>query len=298
MALESEREEYLGHLRIERGSSPATVAAYAADLVDYERFLTARGVSRVRDIVRDDVAAYASDLMERGYAASSASRRLSAVKGFHRFCLREGAAERNPAETVQLPRKPRLLPDVLSIEQAAALMEVVPALDARGMRDRAVLELLYGCGLRASECTRLDLADCDLVEGFVRVTGKGDKERVSPIAGAAARALAAYLDEARPALARAGVRSTPAVFLNARGGRISRQSVHRIVADAGRACGIEGLHPHTLRHSYATHLLQGGADLRVIQEILGHADIATTQVYTHVSRAHIREEYLGAHPRA
>ena len=166
------------------------------------------------------------------------------------------------------------------------------------LRNQAILEVLYGCGLRVSECTGLDLGDCILEEGYLRVVGKGGKERISPISGAALEALGAYLERGRPALAKPYAKPTAAVFLNVRGGRLTRQSVHAIVADAGRLVGVDNLHPHTLRHSFATHMLEGGADLRVIQEILGHSDISTTQVYTHVSRTHIREEYLSAHPRA
>ena len=169
--------------------------------------------------------------------------------------------------------------------------------DEIGLRDRAILEVLYGCGLRVSELVGMDRGDVFFDEGFVRVRGKGSKERIAPLGGMAAQTLARYLDEARPVLARRSP-GDAAMFLNARGSRISRQSVHAIVARWGRAAGIKGLHPHTLRHSFATHMLEGGADLRTIQEILGHSDIATTQIYTHVSRIHMREEYLACHPRA
>ena len=158
--------------------------------------------------------------------------------------------------------------------------------------------MLYGCGLRVSECTGLDLGDAVLEDGYLHIVGKGNKERIAPISGAALRALCDYLEHGRPELVRAYAKPTPAVFLNARGGRLTRQSVHALVAEAGRSIGVANLHPHTLRHSFATHMLSGGADLRVIQEILGHSDISTTQIYTHVNRAHIREEYLNAHPRA
>ena len=186
----------------------------------------------------------------------------------------------------------------MSIDQVTAFLDQPFPATSAGLRDKAILELLYGCGLRVSELTGLNLHDIQFDQGFLRVCGKGDKDRISPISGAAARALDDYLRNARGPLSLAGERPTPAVFLNARGTRLSRQSVHKIVANAGRAVGAKGLHPHTLRHSYATHMLEGGADLRTIQEILGHSDISTTQIYTHVSRTHIREEYLNAHPRA
>ncbi len=291
-------EEYLSHLRVERGSSPLTVSAYTTDLRDYAAFLDGRGVGDADDVDRACVVAYEADLVDRGYATSSVDRRVSVIKGFHRFLVREGYARRNPTDTLQLPKPPERLPDVLSASQVGAMLAACTGDGPPEMRNRAILEVLYGCGLRVSECTGLDLGDCIIEEGYLRVVGKGGKERISPISGAALEALGAYLERARPALAKPYAKPTAAVFLNARGGRLTRQSVHAIVADAGRLVGVDNLHPHTLRHSFATHMLEGGADLRVIQEILGHSDISTTQVYTHVSRTHIREEYLSAHPRA
>ena len=297
MQIEHAIDEFLAHLRVERGASPLTVEAYAADLADYASFLAEANRTEVARIDRDDVLAYEADLLERGYAVTSIDRHLSAVKSFHRFCVREEYASSSPASNVSLPAAPDRLPDVLSIEQASALLERVDGRDAASLRNRAILEVLYGCGLRVSECTGLDVDNCLLSEGVLRITGKGDKQRITPIAGCALDALAAYLEKGRPSFAKPA-KSTPAVFLNARGGRLSRQSVHAIVARAGLGIGVENLHPHTLRHSFATHMLSGGADLRAIQEILGHSDISTTQIYTHVSRAHIQEEYLSAHPRA
>lgn len=285
-------------MRVERGSSPLTVEAYAADLADYELFLADAGVVAVERVDRDAVVCYEADLRNRGYAVTSIDRHLSAVKSFHKFCVREEFTQANPTANVHLPAPPMRLPDVLSIEQVNTMLERCDAADAVGLRNRALLEVLYGCGLRVSECSGLDVGDCALDEGYVRVTGKGDKERIAPIAGCAVRALAAYFETARPELIKPYSKPTAAVFLNARGGRLTRQSIHKIVANAGLLIGVEGLHPHTLRHSFATHMLDGGADLRVIQEILGHSDISTTQIYTHVNRSHIREEYLSAHPRA
>ena len=290
-------DEYLSYLRIERGSSPLTVEAYSADLADYASFLDEVGIADVQRIDRDTIVAYEGDLAERGYAVSSVDRHISVLKGFHRFLVREGAAEGNPAASVRLPSPPAKLPDVLSIEQANALLDQMTGEDARAKRDRAILEVLYGCGLRVSECVGLDLSDCVLQEGYLRVVGKGSKERISPISGMALQALVDYLEQGRGELVKP-MRPCAAVFLNSRGLRLSRQSIHAIVAKAGRAIGVTDLHPHTLRHSFATHMLEGGADLRVIQEILGHSDISTTQIYTHVNRSHIREEYLSAHPRA
>ncbi len=290
--------EYLDYLRIERGSSLLTVEAYANDLRDYTAFLKGKGISGVDEIERGTVASFEADLFSRGYAASSIERRISVLKGFHRFLVREGYTRRNPADTLPLPKTPDRLPDVLSVEQVDEMLSQPLEPGPAPLRDRAILEVMYGCGLRVSECSGLDMSDTMLDEGYLRVVGKGGKERIAPIAGAALRALVVYLEQARPALAKPFAKPTAAVFLNARGGRLTRQGMHAIVADAGRTIGIANLHPHTLRHSFATHLLEGGADLRVIQEILGHSDISTTQIYTHVNRSHIRKEYLGAHPRA
>ena len=297
MGINDAIDEYLGFLRVEKGSSPLTVEAYASDLVDYALFLEEAGITAVERVDRDAIIAYEADLHERGYAVSSIDRHISVLKGFHKFCMRESMTEDNPAASVHLLTKPGRLPDVLSIEQVNLLLDRMGGDDPLSLRDRAILEVLYGCGLRVSECSGLDVGDCAFREGYLRVVGKGDKERIAPIAGTALEALADYLNNGRPELLKPG-KPTPAVFLNIRGGRLTRKSIHKLVAKSGAAIGVEGLHPHTLRHSYATHMLAGGADLRVIQEILGHSDISTTQVYTHVNRTHIQEEYRSAHPRA
>lgn len=297
MRLDDAIDDYLSHLCVERGRAPLTLDSYTRELAAYRAFLDERGVCAAEAVQRADIAAYEADLFERGYAPSTVKHRLSAVKGLHRFLAREGVSDANPADGMPVPKAPQRLPNVLSIGQIDALLGQPFPATAAGERDRTILEVLYGCGLRVSECCGLNRDDCLLEEGYLRIRGKGGKERVAPIAGCALAALDAYLDEARPQLADPR-RPVAAVFLNARGGRLTRQSVHAIVARAGRAIGRDSLHPHTLRHSFATHLLEGGADLRAIQEMLGHSDISTTQIYTHVDRSHIREEYLGAHPRA
>lgn len=296
--LDTEIREYIAYLSIERGSSPLTVSAYERDLRQYASFLEAQGIRSLERIDRDAVLAYETELVASGLAPATIERRVSAIKGFHRFLVRENISSKNPTDSLRLPKVPETLPDVLSVEQIDRMLSQPFGDDAAGLRDRAILEVLYGCGLRVSELTGLDLGSLLLDEGFVRVVGKGSKERIAPIAGAAETALRAYLDRGRAELAKPYAKPTSAVFLNARGGRLTRQSVHAIVARAGLSIGVENLHPHTLRHSFATHLLGGGADLRVIQEILGHADISTTQIYTHVDRAHIHDEYISAHPRA
>lgn len=296
MELSRAREEYLNYLSVERGSSPHTVSAYARDLARYVGWLDAAGVRAPDDVTRPLVEEYVAALVEVGLAPASVERAVSAVKGFHRFMVADELAATCPTADLPLPAKPARLPDVISRAQAAALLDQPFAATPTGLRDRAALEVLYGCGLRASELVGLDVRAILLEEEVVRVFGKGSKERVVPIMGAAADALAAYLDRGRGALV--GRRPTGAAFLNVRGGRLSRQSVHAIVERYGRVAGIRGLHPHTLRHSFATHLLEGGADLRVVQELLGHASISTTQLYTHVDRTHVRRVYLAAHPRA
>ncbi len=299
-ALARDLSVYLDYLSVERGLSRNTLAAYRRDLSSYLAFLAERGVTVREDVSRHDIEDYVAERRAGGYASSSIERALSAVKGFHKFLLREGATPRDPASAVKLPKKGEPLPDFIGIDAAARLLDQSFPDTAAGARDRAVLEVLYGCGLRASEVCGLDVGDVFLDDEFLRVFGKGSKERVVPIMGSAAEALAAYLSGSRAELAghaRAGA-VPPAVFLNMRGTRLSRQSVHSICATYGNLAGIEGLHPHTLRHSFATHMLAGGADLRVLQEILGHSDISTTQIYTHLDRTQLREVYLAAHPRA
>lgn len=297
MDLEAACEDFLTSLYVERGCAQNTVESYRRDLTRYVRFLADRGVGSVGDVSRTDVEAFVASFAELDYAAASAERALSAVRGMHSFVVEEDLEDKNPTLGVPTPQSPRKLPQVLSIEQARALVEQPFASTASSQRDRTILEVLYGCGLRVSELCGLDLSEVFLEEGLLRVLGKGSKERVVPILGAAGAALREYLDVWRPQLQNPS-RPSRAVFLNRRGGRLSRQSVHAICEKYGRMVGVEGLHPHTLRHSFATHLVEGGADLRVVQELLGHANIATTQIYSHVDRTHIRWEYLGAHPRA
>jgi integrase/recombinase XerD len=292
--------DYLGYLSVERGASAHTISAYARDLRNYAEFLDARGVGVPDAVSPNDVTAFAADLRVRGLASSTIERRMAAVKGFHRFLVRESITQNHPTARLPLPKVPKRLPDVISIEEADKLLGQPFADSPLGLRDRAIIETLYGSGVRVSELTGLDLTDMDLAEGFLRVFGKGGKERLAPVGGLAVHALQAYLSHGRPQLhPKRSLRAadSSAVFLNARGTRISRQAVFNIVRSHGKRVGLE-LHPHTLRHSFATHLLEGGADLLALQEMLGHSDISTTQVYTHVDRRHVREEYLSTHPRA
>ena len=300
MALNDLVDDFLGYLSVERGASPHTLSAYRHDLALYVGFLADRDVTEPDDVTRDEVGGFIAWLREAGFAPTTIERRVASVKSFHRFLVREGVTQNHPTASVPLPRTPERLPDVVSIDDVDRMLSQPFAESPSGARDRAMLEVLYGCGLRASELTGLDVRDVDRAEGFVRVLGKGGKERIVPIAGAALAALGEYLSHGRPYLrTRSGARRQhpDALFLNVRGGRLTRATVHSMVRCYGGRVGLR-LHPHTLRHSFATHLLEGGADLRSLQEMLGHADISTTQVYTHVDRTHIREEYLSTHPRA
>lgn len=286
----------MGYLAFERGSSSHTVEAYGRDLERYVKALEEKGVTEPDDVTCPLIEEHLEHLAEEGYAPSSVERALSAIKSFHRFMLQEEISSVSPAAALPLPKKAERLPDVLSVRQALALLDQPFPKTAAGQRDRAIIEVLYGCGLRVSELTGLDVGAVSLEDEVVRVIGKGSKERLVPLMGSAHKALAEYLSDWRGELVSS--RSGAAVFLNVRGGRISRQSVFAIVERAGRVVGIDGLHPHTLRHSFATHMLQGGADIRIVQELLGHSSIQTTQLYTHLDRSHLRMAYLSAHPRA
>lgn len=301
-------DDFLVFLMADRALSGNTVTAYEQDLGRYLQFLHRRKVDDLDEVKRQDITDYVEFLRtapsESGkpYSARSINRHVASVKTFHRFCVREGLTEVDPISSVPLPKTPDCLPEAVSIEEIAALLDQPFPDTPAGLRDHAMLEVLYGCGLRASELAGLDFSSLLLDDGIVRVeSGKGDKDRIVPIMGAALQTLREYLRDGRPLLKcakAARLQDSAAVFLNARGGRITRRTVMTVVERYGRNVGIEGLHPHTLRHSFATHMLKGGADLRTLQEMLGHSDISTTQIYTHVDRTQIREEYLSSHPRA
>lgn len=296
MTLEQALKDFLGYLSVERGSSPLTVEAYGRDLKRYVAYLADSGIVNPDDVRRTHVEAFCKELSEAGLAPSSVERALSAIKSFHRFMVGDEITRNLPTAQIPLPKKPERLPEVLTISQAQALLDQPFPATAAGQRDRTMLEVLYGCGLRVSELCGLDVRDVYLGDEIVRVLGKGSKERVVPLMGTAHEAVERYLEQWRPQLV--GTSRSAALFLSVRGKRVSRQTVHTVVERSGRLVGIEGLHPHTLRHSFATHLLEGGADLRVVQELLGHASISTTQIYSHVDRTHVRWDYMTSHPRA
>ncbi|EGD53766.1 site-specific tyrosine recombinase XerD [Gordonia neofelifaecis] len=295
---------YLDHLTVERGSATNTVASYRRDLLRYNTFLAGRGVTTMSEVTEDDVRAFLVALRrgdpERGVpglADSSVARTLVAARGFHKFCAAEGLTATDVAHSVRPPKPPRRLPKSLPIDDVLAILDAAGAVDGpRGLRDRALVELLYSCGARISEVTSLDLDDLDLEHRAVVLRGKGGKERIVPVGGPAIEAVDAYLVRGRPALVK---KSTPALFLNIRGGRLSRQSAWQVLVDAAERAGVDKeVSPHTLRHSFATHLLDGGADVRVVQELLGHSSVTTTQVYTLVTVNTMREVYATSHPRA
>jgi integrase/recombinase XerD len=305
-ALAAPLREYLAHLGVERGLSVNTVAAYRRDLTRYSAYLAARDLTDPGAVHAGHVEEYVVAIRTGADGASplspsSTARALAAVRGWHRFCRAEGIAGADPAIEVSAPTAGRRLPKAIAIDEVAAILGA--AGQGEGpvpLRDRALLELLYSTGARISEVVGLDVDDLDIAAASVRLFGKGGKERVVPVGSYAVRAAGAYLVRARPELVARG-RGTPALFTNTRGARLSRQSAWAVLRHAAQHAGIdrpERVSPHTLRHSFATHLLAGGADVRVVQELLGHASVTTTQIYTLVTADTLREVYASAHPRA
>jgi integrase/recombinase XerD len=321
---------YLEYLAVERGLAANTVESYRRDLRRYEFLLAARGKTRLDDVTPADVAEFLASLREgdaehSALAVSSAARAVIAVRGLHAFSVAQGLAETDPARDMPPPAPPKRLPKAINLDEVERLLAAAgpgpeapasaygPAPSADGasataggieprlLRDRALLEFLYGTGARISEATGLDLDELRLDDDpVVRLVGKGGKHRVVPVGSYAVRSLEAYLVRARPALAAASRRASvsPAVFLNARGGRLTRQGAWGVLRAAAGRARLGDVSPHTLRHSFATHMLDGGADIRVVQELLGHASVATTQVYTLITVEKLREVYASSHPRA
>jgi integrase/recombinase XerD len=288
--------EYLGALQMERGASRHTLAAYRGDLKDFVAFARDRG--RPLDAVRaDDVVAYIDGLRQRGLRPASVARRLAAIRGLYRHLVEAGGLARDPTEHVDVPRAGRPLPKTLARDAVVGLIESPDVATAPGVRDRALLELLYATGMRASECLGLRLEDVNLSAGYVTCMGKGRKQRLVPAGEEAIAWVKRYLGEVRPRLVRR--RDCGRLFVNPRGQALSRQSLWSIVRRAAAAAGIRRrVSPHVLRHSFASHLLEGGADLRAVQVMLGHADIGTTQIYTHLPSDAVWRMYSKFHPRA
>ncbi|MFI7124370.1 site-specific tyrosine recombinase XerD [Nonomuraea sp. NPDC050153] len=299
--MEAVLSSYLAHLAVERGLAANTLASYRRDLRRYVDHLQARGRLGLDEVGEADVLAFLAALREGdgehpALVASSAARAVSAVRGLHRFALREGVTAHDPAHEVRPPRQLRRLPKAIAVDEVERLIAASgPDGAPLTLRNRALLEVLYGTGARISEA--VGLAVDDLEDDQVRLRGKGGRTRVVPLGRYARSALDAYLIRARPGLLAHG-RGTPGVFLNARGGRLTRQGAWEVLQAAAERAGLVGISPHVLRHSFATHLIDGGADVRVVQELLGHASVTTTQVYTLVTVDKLREVYAAAHPRA
>ncbi|MGH2832430.1 MAG: site-specific tyrosine recombinase XerD [Solirubrobacteraceae bacterium] len=293
--------DFLAYLELERGLSRNTLEAYRTDLLQFGQFMSARQVA-ITDAQHGDLAAFLSGLAEGteerpAAAPATLQRKVACLRSFYRHLRREETIDHDPTAELHGPRKTQRLPKVLSREEVTQLLAAPRGTEPLALRDRAILELMYACGLRASELVGLDITEVDLEEGLLRTTGKGSKERLVPIGRQALTAIGTYLGRGRPALV--GLHTQTRLFVNHRGERLTRQGLYKIIQGHARAVGLDQkMSPHTLRHSFATHLLAGGCDLRSLQEMLGHADLATTQIYTHLSAERLADTYFSSHPRA
>jgi integrase/recombinase XerD len=293
--------DFLAYLELERGLSRNTLEAYRSDLLQFGEFLTRRELSVVA-VTHGDLAGFLSELAagtegRAPVAAATLQRKAACLRSFYRHLRREDVIDHDPTAELRGPRKTQRLPRVLSRDEVALLLSQPKGTEPRALRDRALLEVMYACGLRASEAVGLELNDVDLQEGLLRARGKGSKERLVPIGRQAVAALSVYCQRGRPSLVGVGVEQR--LFVNRRGVGMTRQGLYKIVQSHARTAGLQDrMSPHTLRHTFATHLLAGGCDLRSLQEMLGHADLATTQVYTHLSAERLKDAYFSAHPRA
>ncbi|MFZ5799859.1 MAG: site-specific tyrosine recombinase XerD [Candidatus Omnitrophota bacterium] len=288
-------EEFINYLSVERNLAQNTLSAYRRDLNQYFNFLEVRKIGLLDKIGKGDITAFMFRQKERGLAVTSVSRALAAIKMLHRFLMREGFSHSDPTVFLESPKLWKRIPEVLSIEEVEAMIKAAPPRGVEGIRDNCILELLYATGMRVSELTALSLADVNLEVGFVRCLGKGQKERVVPVGKRAIVSLYRYLKKSRPKLVK---KDADRFFLSRLGKGLSRQSIWKIIKKYAKAARIKRpIKPHILRHSFATHLLERGADLRSVQEMLGHSDISTTQIYTHVNREHLRSIHQQFHPR-
>ncbi|UXS66903.1 site-specific tyrosine recombinase XerD [Staphylococcus chromogenes] len=290
-------DEYLRFIQIEKGLSENTIAAYRRDLNHYLNYLASQKISNLDFIDRQIVQQWFGVLHDEGRSTKSIARFTSTIRSFHQFALREKYAAKDPTVLIETPKYERKLPDVLSIDEIDLLLTTPETSKNNGYRDRTMLELLYATGIRVSELINIEVEDVNLLMGFVKVFGKGNKERIIPLGETVIELLKMYIDNVRPQLLKKQVTHT--LFLNMQGKPLTRQGIWKIIKQTGAKAGIQKrLTPHTLRHSFATHLLENGADLRAVQEMLGHSDISTTQLYTHVSKTQIRKMYQQYHPRA
>lgn len=291
-------QEYLHHLRIEQGLAINTVQSYRRDLNKYTSYLSARGIFSFDLVTKVDIQTYLAALNDENLATSSISRMISALRKFHKYLIQEKMIATNPLENLKLPKKAHSLPKSLTVAEVDRLLATPDTTTVLGLRDRAILEVLYATGLRVSELVTLTLDELHLDLGFIQTIGKGDKERLIPLGEEAAYWIQQYMETSRPSLAR-GRNDSPHLFLNFHGKGFSRQGIwknlNKIVSESGIRKNVS---PHMLRHSFATHILENGADLRIVQELLGHSDISTTQIYTHISKERMVESYRRYHPRA
>lgn len=291
--------KYINYLEAERNASPYTVRNYTTDLLGFFQFLRDKGIDSLKEVDRHVLRDYLSHLMEKGFVKASIARKLSAIRSFYRYLQREEIISTSPVATTSSPKLDKRLPSFLTIDEINRLLEAPDLSTAQGLRDRALLELLYASGLRVSELVSLNLEQVNLDTNEIRVWGKGSKERVVLIGKPAAEALTAYLRQGRPKLFGTRIRMTNALFINRYGKRLIERRVQRILEKYANIINIgKRVYPHMLRHTFATHLLDGGADLRVVQELLGHASLSSTQIYTHVSKSQAKKVYLSAHPMA
>lgn len=293
-----EVKDYLHYLTVERGLAANTLQSYERDLKKYTTYLQNElNHSNYNTITRNDIMSFLYHLKDTGKATTTIARTIASIRSFHQFLIREKVAEQDPSVHIETPKTERRLPKILSSAEVDNLMEAPEGNTPFGLRDRAMIELLYATGIRVSEMIQLNLSDAHLTMGFIRCLGKGNKERIIPVGRMASNALTTYIEEARGQLLKK--KSTDALFLNHHGNRLTRQGFWKILKKLARQAKIEKeLTPHTLRHSFATHLLENGADLRAVQELLGHVDISTTQIYTHVTKTRLKDVYSTYHPRA
>jgi integrase/recombinase XerD len=291
-------KEYLSYLRIERGASENTISSYTNDLLMFEKFLNEKSNGELEDIEKTHIRAFVSELHKRGYSPSSIMRIFSAVRGFFKYLLREEVIKKDPLKGIILPRVKRSLPKPLTLEEVEKLLSAPDTSTPLGLRDSAMLEMMYAAGLRVSELISLKTENIDLNYGYVRIKGKGKKERLVPVGEVAIERVKEYLEKARGTLL--GKKESEYLFVNRRGGKMTRQRFWGIIKEYARKCGIplEKISPHVIRHSFATHLLERGADLVSVQNLLGHSSLTTTQIYTLVNKERLRKVYEDYHPRA
>ncbi|KAA2272824.1 site-specific tyrosine recombinase XerD [Staphylococcus haemolyticus] len=290
-------EEYLKFIQIEKGLSENTIGAYRRDLKKYQLYMQEQKIAHIDFIDRQTIQECLGSLIDQGASAKSIARFISTIRSFHQFALREKYAAKDPTVLIETPKYEKKLPDVLDVEEVIQLLETPDLTKNNGYRDRTILELLYATGMRVTELIKIEIEDVNLIMGFVKVFGKGNKERIIPLGDTVIEYLDTYINTVRPQLLKKTV--TNVLFLNLHGRPLTRQGIWKLIKQYGLRANItKTLTPHTLRHSFATHLLENGADLRAVQEMLGHSDISTTQLYTHVSKTQIRQMYNQFHPRA